>query len=95
MERRRRRKLINKQPYKVIFCGVVKNADANLKKNINLCINNGKNFEDYRVVIYENNSTDNTKHILKEYENDKIIIKCEDLDLRANSLFWSHYEVTG
>ena len=50
-----------------MFVGTVKNVEPYIKKileNIKEC---GKKFNDYCIIIYENDSSDNTRKIL--YEN--------------------------
>lgn len=83
----------------VIICGVVKNVGFKLKSNIDHAINTGKNFLKYKIVIYENNSTDNTKDMLKLYSsNENIKIISEDIDglqLRENNKLWTYTEITG
>jgi hypothetical protein len=79
-----------------IICGIVKNCADKLDQNINLAIKTGEQFNSYKLVIYENNSTDRTKEMLKKYETAKII--SEDIDpdiIRQTSRIWSYKEVTG
>jgi hypothetical protein len=55
-----------KYNYDVIFAGTVRNCEPYIKKtleNINEC---GKKFNNYYVVIYENDSNDKTRKILNE-----------------------------
>ena len=52
---------MNKINETVLICGVVKNCEKRLNLNINHAIRTGEVFQDYRVIIYENNSTDDTK----------------------------------
>lgn len=82
---------------KILICGVIKNIEkTKFLKNIILCHKTGKNFNDYRIIIYENNSTDNTKKILEEIKDEKVIIKSEDLILNNETCdIWSYKEVTG
>jgi len=89
--------VINK---KVIICGVVKNVEKFIRNSIGISINTGELFEDYRIIIYENNSTDNTKEILKEFKNgnEKIRIISETIDdeeIKRNSKIWAYTEITG
>ena len=58
---------------KVIICGVVKNVESRIDKNIKHALETGSRFEKFKLVIYENNSTDNTKERLNYYENNKNI----------------------
>ncbi|MBA3721810.1 MAG: hypothetical protein H0W88_05355 [Parachlamydiaceae bacterium] len=66
---------------KIIICGVCRNIElsvGNVKTNMEAL---GKNFEDYAVIICENNSKDNTSALLKEWEkeNPKVTIISEFL----------------
>jgi hypothetical protein len=79
-----------------IICGVVKNCADKIDANMNLAIKTGEQFNAYKLVIYENNSTDKTKELLKKYKTAKII--SEDIDpetIRKTSQIWSYKEITG
>ena len=52
---------------KIIIGGVCRNVAKALKNIVNNCEQLGKRFADYRVIIYENNSTDKTAEILKTW----------------------------
>jgi len=87
---------------KVLICGVVKNCNYQIDKNIQLALKTSKLFNKSKIIIYENNSTDNTKHKLNDYAinpefNDKIKIISEDLDLndRSQCAIWAYTEITG
>lgn len=89
------KKIINQ---KVIICGVVKDVEKTILKSTDICINVGELFNDYRVIIYENNSTDNTKQILKEINKDKIKVISETIDydeIKKNSKIWAYTQITG
>ena len=64
------------QPHKnmkdstVVFGATVRNVEKYLKKNLDHIHNCGKKFKDYALVIYENDSNDNTKKILEDNKND-------------------------
>lgn len=65
---------------KVLLCGIIKNAGTVIDKSLNLCIKTGEMFTDYKIIIYENNSTDNTKKILNNYKSNKnFVIISEDI----------------
>lgn len=51
----------------IIICGILRNAEKGLKRNIPVVNALCNFFKDYHIVIYENDSTDNTKIILKEW----------------------------
>jgi hypothetical protein len=53
---------------KVIITGLARNCEKSLYENIPLIGSTCSNFEDFKVVIYENNSTDNTRIILDEFQ---------------------------
>jgi len=51
--------------YNVIFCGTIRDCEkyiVNILNNIEIC---GKKFNDFCVVIYENDSKDNTRELLE------------------------------
>ena len=60
----------------IVICGIVKNAAANLRKNIPVmdavCGVSG----DYHVVIFEDGSSDGTKEVLKDWSerNDRVSV---------------------
>jgi len=53
----------------LIFCGIVRNCGKNLKKNIRTVNSICDLAKDYHVVIFENDSIDNTKQILTDWAN--------------------------
>jgi hypothetical protein len=83
----------------ILICGIVKNADKTLTLNINHALNTGALFENFKLIIYENNSTDNTKNILNNYVNNQnIIVIQENIDyetIKKQSKIWAYTEVTG
>lgn len=66
---------------KVLICGVCKNIEPFVQNTINNIEDLGSNFDDYHVVIYENNSIDNTKPFLTEWSqnNHRVTIISENL----------------
>ena len=57
---------------KVLICGVCKNvSETRLPFSIKIVEQIGALFEDYRVIIYENNSTDYTPTRLYKWEKEK------------------------
>ena len=55
----------------IIVCSIVRDAEKGLKKNIPVIRELCRCFGDYKVVVYENDSKDRTKQLLKEWmEND-------------------------
>jgi hypothetical protein len=84
----------------IIICGVVKNCATAIDKSIELSRQLGeKSGGDYKIIIYENNSTDGTKDVLSKYINDidcKIIMEDIPEDfIKANSKIWAYTEITG
>jgi len=54
----------------VVFGATVRDVEKYLKKNLEHIDNCGKKFKDYALIIYENDSNDNTKKILEENKKD-------------------------
>lgn len=68
---------------KIIVCGIVRNAANGLKRNIPVVNQITSWFGDWRVVIYENDSTDNTKEILRAWgatDKERVHVIIEDKD---------------
>jgi hypothetical protein len=57
-------KIINK--YKVVISGCCRNVERYIKQNIDIIDKIGIQFLEYKVIIYENDSIDNTRNILLE-----------------------------
>ena len=85
--------------FNVIICGVVKNTAKYLKENIERAIELGSKCTRSKIVIYENNSTDNTKSILASYANvPHIHVLSEDIDpetIKKKSKIWAYTKITG
>lgn len=67
----------------VIVCGIVRNAAGGLKRNIPAINEICSRFKDFRVVVFENDSIDGTKEILKAWAADypdKVFCMTEDID---------------
>lgn len=52
----------------IIVCGILRNAEKGLKKNIPVINTYCNSFRDYKVFIYENDSTDYSKDLLKAWQ---------------------------
>jgi len=50
----------------IIIAGCCINVERYIKKNLFIMDEIGKQFKDYKIIIYENDSTDNTRKILME-----------------------------
>lgn len=68
---------------KVLICGVCKNVASSLHITKQIIEKIGSLFEDYKIIVYENNSTDNTVAFLRNWENQnsKVNITSEFIDL--------------
>lgn len=66
---------------KILICGVCKDVAPFMTHMIHSVVSLGNCFEDYRVIIYENNSTDGTKQLLLKWQqnNPRVIVFLEDL----------------
>ena len=71
-----------KLPEKVLICGVCKDVEGRLQNSIHIMEKIGGLFGDYRILVYENNSKDQTPGILKRWSltNPKVIVRCEWCD---------------
>lgn len=66
----------------ILFCGIARNVEKTLQKNIDRMKFMGSYFKEYRIFIYENDSTDATKQIL---QNANIEYQSEH---REDSCYW-------
>jgi hypothetical protein len=85
--------------FNVLICGVVKNAAEHLQRNIQTAIELGQRCTSYKIVLYENNSTDATKAILQAYQHKpEFRIITEDIaseTIKRDSKIWAYTKVTG
>lgn len=70
-----------KIPEQVLICGVCRNVASQLEKTIEIMESIGNLFDDYRILVYENNSTDNTPQILASWaqRNPRVWMQSEHL----------------
>lgn len=70
----------------IIICSIVRNAEKGLKNNIPIIDKFLSLFKKYKIIIYENDSVDNTKVILEKWSNyhnsDKFHLISENRDAR-------------
>lgn len=68
--------LENASKSKLIICGLIRNGEKNISNFIKKCLKLCSYFKDYRILIMENDSNDNTREILLNWNklNPKIII---------------------
>lgn len=67
----------------VIVCGIVRNAEKGLKKNIPIINDFVSHCKDFRVFVYENDSIDKTKNILLKWratDEQRIIVSLNNND---------------
>lgn len=57
---------------KIMFCGICRNVGTKLERNLLRIGETAKYFKDYSILIYENDSTDDTVDILRRYESRKL-----------------------
>jgi len=68
----------NISDYNVIFAGTCKNIESYVKKSLENIEECGKLFKSFKVIIYENDSTDNTRNLLNKYKKDNYYYIFED-----------------
>lgn len=70
----------NSKLLKIAICSIVRDCDKNLKKNIPIINEITSYFKSSIVIIFENDSIDNTKNILKEWseKSSNVLIQCKD-----------------
>lgn len=68
-------------PEKVLICGVCKNTEKAFANTMTSIEKVGAEFQDYRVIIYENNSKDKTQELFQDWaqKNPKVIFISENL----------------
>lgn len=79
--------LTAKLPQKVLLCGVCRNVEEPLPSTIKFFEEIGSFFEDYRVIVYENNSTDATARILNQWKE-----KNKKVYLQSEKVSWSELD---
>lgn len=65
----------------LVICGIARNDGETLPRTIRRLEKTGRLFRDYRVVVFENDSTDRTPALLRQWEaeNDRVMILSESL----------------
>lgn len=74
-------------PEKVIICGVCKNIEFAVENTIKNIEELGNQFKDYAVIIYENNSNDNTATLFSKWaeQNSHVVFISEMLPVKQLS----------
>lgn len=92
------------QEHSIIVCGIIRNGEIGLKKNIPVINALCDTVKQYDVIIFENDSTDHTKQILTQWskERERIHVSMEDFhtqtipsqkSTKANR-FFSHMRIS-
>ena len=69
----------------VVFCGLIRNGASSLSLMMQRIEQTGKLFKTYKVIIFENDSTDGTRDLLTKWtlENEHVhLVECEFLDCK-------------
>lgn len=84
----------------LVVCGIIRDAEKTIKQNIPVVNQICSHFSEYKIVIYENDSRDRTKEILKQWhksdreniyviledgESESVIPSCKDV--KCNPFF--------
>lgn len=69
----------------IVICSIVRNAAWALKRNIPEIERLAREFRDYRVIVFENDSSDGTKDILRAWasSNPLVNVSCRDFGTRT------------
>lgn len=72
---------MNLKEKSIIICSIVRDAERGLRRNIPVVKEFCKQFGHYKVVVYENDSTDGTKALLQAWmDNDRENVFCQMSD---------------
>lgn len=75
--------MINTSNSKIIICSIVRDAEKGLKRNIPVIDDLCRNFKDFRIIVYENDSKDGTKDLLQEWhekDQERIHVSLNETD---------------
>lgn len=61
----------------VLFCAACKDVAHVIEKSISFCHSAGKNFKNYDIYLYENNSSDKTPDVIRSLNDEKIVLESE------------------
>lgn len=64
----------------VLFCAACKDVAHLIEKSISFCHSAGRNFKNYDIYLYENNSSDKTPDVIRSLKDEKIILESEFID---------------
>jgi hypothetical protein len=73
------------QSLNIAVCSTVRDCDKNLEKNIPLMNDLASKFKECQIIVFENDSVDRTKTILKDWssKSPNVHINCENLGTRT------------
>ena len=76
---------MNLKEHTIVVCSIVRNARRGLVRNAPVIRSLCSCFRDYRVVVFENDSTDGTDRFLKEWaeQDPKVYVCCRRIGLRT------------
>lgn len=77
---------MEKIPCNLVVCGLVRNAEENLQRNLARLDVLRPAFRSFKVVIYENDSTDRTKEILAAYASGREDVVVSMADYNENPM---------
>lgn len=60
----------------IVFVGLARDCESTVKLNIDLLIKLGKHFKEFKVLVFENDSKDNTSKVLSELKIDNVETIC-------------------
>jgi hypothetical protein len=84
-------------PFRIIITGLARNIAPRIEKNIRNCTLLGSYFKDYKIIVFENDSTDETRSIIKRLsetdENIHLIDSIVFPDCKLNFPHLYHYGV--
>lgn len=80
-------------PQKVVICGVCKDCAGRLPYSIRIMEKIGSLFSDYHIIVYENNSTDSTPQILKNWSksNQRVFTISENIEKNVLKTLFVNY----
>lgn len=68
---------------KIVFCGLARNIESKIEDKVQMCVSLGSYFDEYKVVIFENDSSDKTREIIDglSHKNENIaLVPCKEND---------------
>lgn len=81
-----RRGYLNMRQHSIVICGLARNIEAFLANTMARLEFTGRLFKDYRIIVYENDSTDQTLPMLRQWaeNNSKVHLITETLGMPVN-----------